>query len=457
MESTIGPESCRLYPLRPCGLGTAFVESLTSYTIRLARAHNLMTWRLVVREFAPYFRRGSLLDDRGHCDLFAKVGSSINGLAGLAAEAVDILKVLTGQNDLQNLTLLPIRNILSPRSSVRLRSAWCPKCFQELRDHNLEIYEPLLWHLKAVKLCPVHTGVLLRESCPHCLCKHFPIERDSTPGFCPKCQKWLGVDLVPEVSMNQNATDQRITDDCANLIGSVVSGKCLPSLACLRENLKSVLHFEYGGSVNAFARNACIHHSSLNALLIGPARPGLDTLLQIAIASGFSARTLLGEVKLDSVFKRFSHKVRDKHRSCQKYDWQRILGLIQREITQNNASSSLHSICEDRGWDSGYVAKLTPSAKVLIKLFREKTSKQHRKRVEDEFGNLQVAISCLALLSRYPSYRRLRNALPSPGSLRSPKMVAFRKQLLAKDFMDGIGFDNSFGLTNYGGQSLSGS
>lgn len=35
------PSRSRLYRLAPIGLGTAYVESLTSYIIRLAEAHSL--------------------------------------------------------------------------------------------------------------------------------------------------------------------------------------------------------------------------------------------------------------------------------------------------------------------------------------------------------------------------------------------------------------------------------
>lgn len=53
---TVLPPRSRLYALEPIGVGTPFVESLSSYVIRLADAHAVSVGDLVGRElsrFAP--------------------------------------------------------------------------------------------------------------------------------------------------------------------------------------------------------------------------------------------------------------------------------------------------------------------------------------------------------------------------------------------------------------------
>ena len=41
-----------LYSLAPCGVGTPYVESLSSYVTRLAEAHVVSVWRLILQILA---------------------------------------------------------------------------------------------------------------------------------------------------------------------------------------------------------------------------------------------------------------------------------------------------------------------------------------------------------------------------------------------------------------------
>src|SRR5260370_41745099 len=41
-----------LYALHPCGIGTPYVESLASYVTRLAEAHVVSVWRLILQILA---------------------------------------------------------------------------------------------------------------------------------------------------------------------------------------------------------------------------------------------------------------------------------------------------------------------------------------------------------------------------------------------------------------------
>ena len=54
-ESLAIPPRSRLYQLNPVGIGTTYVESLTSFTNRLAEAHCLLPGILMTREIAIVF------------------------------------------------------------------------------------------------------------------------------------------------------------------------------------------------------------------------------------------------------------------------------------------------------------------------------------------------------------------------------------------------------------------
>jgi TniQ len=68
---------------------------------------------------------------------------------------------------------------------------WCPDCFQECQNSDRDIYEPLLWSLSLVAICPHHDRWLERF-CPHCS-KTQPIFVAKTRvGRCSHCHGRLG-------------------------------------------------------------------------------------------------------------------------------------------------------------------------------------------------------------------------------------------------------------------------
>jgi hypothetical protein len=190
-----------------------------------------------------------------------------------------------------------------------------------------------------------------------------------------------------------------------------------------------------------------MHHSSLNDLLRHLVKPGLDTLLQLAAASTLPVKECVGRTAAVQSSIICAEEISMPRRTCLKYDWQNVSSLIQQEISRDGFCASLRAICSRQGWDSGYVAARRPSlARDLIQRFRVEISKQHQKRENDERGNLQAIISASALFGRFPSHRRLKKVLASPGSLRNPELRAFRKQLLARDFSARIGTDQAVGI-----------
>jgi hypothetical protein len=220
--------------------------------------------------------------------------------------------------------------------------------------------------------------------------------------------------------------------DCMDMIDAVASGRCQPALSTFQSNLRAIVEKDYHGTVAAYARRACMHHSSLNDLLRHLVRPGLDTLLQLAAASSLTVKEFIGQPGAWRRSGVLGTEIRTLRRTCRRYDWKNVSTLIEQEIVRERLCTSLRSICRKQVWDSGYVAaKLPLLARDLIHRFRGETRKRHQKREEDERSNLQATMSCSSLSSEFPSYRRLKKVLITPGSLRNPEIRTLRKQLLA--------------------------
>lgn len=184
------PPRSRLYSLEPIGLGTPEVESLTSYLTRLAHAHCVPLSKLAQLEFAPLFDKSG----RNTMAKFTNNPHNLNGGGEWVAMTLTALGRLTHQQGLQGLTMYPWRHVLAREKLLRLHLAWCPSCYTDWQQSGHTIYNPLLWHLEAVEICPYHRQ-RLGQHCPYPDCqRQLPLINNSgQPGYCPYCQRWLGV------------------------------------------------------------------------------------------------------------------------------------------------------------------------------------------------------------------------------------------------------------------------
>jgi hypothetical protein len=234
------PPRSHLYCLPLIGVGTAEVESATSYLTRLSVAHCVSTWSLLKYEIAPLlFGPDANLRNR-LSELLAAMGSAFNGENDTSRKLVALLSSLTGRDDLGNATMGFCSGFVGPRFLVRVKQAWCGPCLSEWKTNGSEIYYPLLWHLMGVKACPRHQG-FLATACPACNRQFHPLTAHSQIGFCPRCGHWLGttanerVDIRLELA-TEVATAQRISDFLCNGPGKLTTA----SASVFRNNIEQL-------------------------------------------------------------------------------------------------------------------------------------------------------------------------------------------------------------------------
>jgi uncharacterized OB-fold protein len=190
-DSSLPLPVTRLYRLPPIGLGTPMVESLTGYIVRLAEEHCVSAGVLYWKEIKALAGKGNIFTFRVTNDAGYST-HTINGLGSPAADFVRAMETLTGRRDLSYLTLLAWRGILPAHSLLRRCRAWCESCLYAWREVQQPIYQPLLWTLQAVTVCPYHRR-LLRQTCPHCERQIGPLDSRSRPDRCSRC----GQSIVP--------------------------------------------------------------------------------------------------------------------------------------------------------------------------------------------------------------------------------------------------------------------
>lgn len=187
-EVTYSPRS-RLYHLEPIGIGTPYVESLTSYLVRLAHKYRIGTRALVLQEIFPLIKEARKLKDQNPIAWFNSP-KSINGTTSSVKDWVQAVELLTMYRGLSSLTMLAWSNIADQSGLVRKTRAWCPLCYDDWLQNGTVVYEPLIWNLCVITKCPRH-HLNLQNLCSYCRHRIPLLTRLSQPGCCPSCEHRL--------------------------------------------------------------------------------------------------------------------------------------------------------------------------------------------------------------------------------------------------------------------------
>ena len=291
------PARSRLFQLEPRGIGTPYVESLTSYIVRLAKAHCLLPTILITKMIAPHLKQTFVKNctSRSLGILFAKA-KTINGCGDIAQDFVRAITILSHNKNLRYLTLLDWSEILMTKGLFRSHKAWCPVCNQKwLCSSTDNIYEPLIWSIKAVKVCTKH-NTLLSERCSHCSQKIPLLTWRSRNGFCSNCEEPLvnSRNQAPELITNINLKKQ---EWIANSIGKIL--ELTPSLTYpvsknqVKNNLNLAVQVLADGNSATLASSLAVPRNTLWGWCQGKSFPTLDNLLNISFRLNISLADLI--------------------------------------------------------------------------------------------------------------------------------------------------------------------
>jgi transcriptional regulator with XRE-family HTH domain len=189
----------KLYGLNPCEVGNVWTESFTSYINRLGWRHGVAPLVLIQQEIVPILdlEWGKKFTSHNP-SVFRSSAMGLNGSGNFAASWINALSQLTMRSDLSSLTSVWNIGNLPHYGNLRRSPAWCPDCYQEWQKQGVPIYQPLLWMLQAMVICPRHQKRLL-DRCPFCQKTQaiFTSEK-SRLGECTKCARWLGAETEPQ-------------------------------------------------------------------------------------------------------------------------------------------------------------------------------------------------------------------------------------------------------------------
>ena len=297
--STLTPRS-RLYRLAPVGVGTPCVESLTSYLLRLSAAHALTPGTLVTYELFPVLDRPGVVA-RPAATWLWRDGHTLNGTGETAQAALQALARLTQRQDLAYLTVRLWADVLAPLGLLRRTRAWCAACYADWAQTGALIYEPLLWALGSVRVCPQHRCGLTGR-CPYPDCgRVLPVLNPrGRAGWCAACHRYLGL-LPPAAGADREAARQLawhlwVAEMVGQLLAAAPTLLTPPSRQQFASTLTAHMALLTGGGYGcqrAFTRLVGVPDKLLASWRSGEVLPTLDLLLRVCQRLGTTPLCLL--------------------------------------------------------------------------------------------------------------------------------------------------------------------
>ena len=283
------PRPTRLYSLAPIGVGTPMVESLTGYIVRLAEAHCVSAGLLYWKEIRRLAGKGNIFTFRvtngnGYST------HTINGLGAPAADFVRVLEMLTGRHNLHTLTLLTWAQVLPRAALLRRARAWCESCVHAWHQVHQPLYEPLLWTLQAVTVCPYHQRPL-RHVCPHCERPLGPLDWRSRAASCSRCAHTLvppAVAPVHTLPRPELRWATWVASACGELLAAAPQLGCPPARDRLAHTIGRCIAHTSAGNASAFARLLQVGRGDVSRWQRGKAVPRFTLLLRMAYGLGTS-------------------------------------------------------------------------------------------------------------------------------------------------------------------------
>ena len=446
-ERPVLPVHSRLYHLKPVGIGTPYVESLTSYVARLATAHSVHPRNLLAYEVAPYLNALSHPKTeelkRGAMSRLLTMSAVWNGTTASASNMVQGLARLSGRSDLHFLTLLPFAEVFPQRKLLRYSRAWCSRCFETCSEAKSPIYEPLLWCLESVSICHVH-GQRLQLSCPYSDCARTspPLVARSQPGYCPWCNRWLGAPFHWQGSIPSYWVDEEWKQQqwVGMMLGELLAtAPTLPTslhrekaIAIISAFVKETMHGKYAEAAHRLG----LTPSTLRQWIAGKKMPQVRNLLQVCSSLDISLLALLNGTASEAssegshVWKLPASE--PQRRSFRKFDTEALRNVLQEALLKPEVPPlSLSKLAGRLGYHSSFLShhfpELCRSISLSYQAYQAERSQQKFQQRSEEVRQAMLSLHDQGL---YPSIFRLKKVLEKPCILRLPEINHIRKATL---------------------------
>jgi transcriptional regulator with XRE-family HTH domain len=418
----------KLYSLAPAGIGTPWIECLTSYVNRLAWMYRVEPRVLVAQEIVPhlngsYHFRSSLSLLGAFCRSEAM---SINGAGGSAIDWSDTLERLTMRMDLRDLTLRAWAGDIPSQGLLRAAPSWCPVCYHEWQEKGLPIYQPLLWMLQIMTVCLRHRR-RLEVRCPNCRKKQSVIAARTQPGYCTQCMAWLG---MPRSSGTETALDNG-TYDWQQWVLDIIEELRKASAASSFLSWEQIPHglilcSKIVGSTKQLASLAGIPKRLLSSWKNHKQMPSFERMLEFCYALDISPLQLMTAIQDDlneALQSKERHRQpRPRHYAPHPVNREDALALIQAVLDGREAPMGVRQLERRLGLGPRTLVYHFPRECALITdQYQAYRAEQARQRIERGSNEVHQVTLMLYAEGTNPSARQVASRLSDPGVMRTVK------------------------------------
>ena len=356
----------------------------------------------------------------------------------LTIDWVRAVEALTLCCDLHLLTMLSWANVLSPKGLIRRSQAWCPFCYGEWRRDGQAIYNPLVWSLEVVSICPIHSTSLHRQ-CPYEGCKRpLPLlAPGSRLGYCSYCGRWLGrqygeetISVSPYLDQEDLVWQHWVGAKVGELIAVASNLRLPPQKERFAEAVATYLEGVADGNVSAAARKFQVARRTIRDWKKGVQIPQLASILHFCYLCNLSPLRLLTEGLHTADFSSAnrtrsggpSYNAKKHYRS---FDAERLRHALE-EVLQSNEypPPSMSKVAKGLRYDHSFLIKHFPDlCSALSARFEEYRTKLCEEKKRQVICEVRQATLVVHAQGVYPSQVRVRNSLVIPGSMRMPEAL----------------------------------
>jgi DNA-binding phage protein len=352
---------------------------------------------------------------------------SLNGSGNLATTWSALLEQLTSRTDLHLLTSPWWIGDLTMVRNLRASPAWCPACYAKWKQQGLPFYQPLLWMLQVVTICPTHKKPLI-ERCPSCQGKQAVIvSHKAQSGECTKCAVWLGTE-------GHHSLEQPLDDELMNWQEWVVSvlkelrtmsvSSGMFSWKTFFTSLAKAMEQQKGYS--QLARLTGIDRRSLYQWVWSTVTPSLELILKFCYICGTTPIQITANqwapleqaIQADPASRPSPHE----RSPWQRVDVERCQNFIQavldgREQVLSVRQATLRLKCPGRFLQSHFPSECDQ----MTQQYREYRRQQREKYLEGVCEEVRNATVTLHTQGISPTRRKVAALLADPERMRMPE------------------------------------
>ncbi|MGN4633765.1 TniQ family protein [Bacillus cereus group sp. MYBK34-1] len=424
----------QLYGLKPIGINTPYVESLTSYLIRLSEVHQVYPSSLISYVIAPILDKEFIINSatRGG-NRFYDGARTMNSFGSNALDMIDALTSLTEVKQLDVLTLAPMKGVVPSRHLLKNHLSWCSICYEEQLNNKSIIYTPLLWKLKMVNTCSKHKCKLKME-CTSCH-KRIPIlHRKSRNGYCPYCSTWLGTEISIDQDLDYLNIDYKITLMTEKIIRYKEEIANLTNEQQIVKNINYLVNTYEEGNMQRFAKNLNLAKTTLWDWCNGKVLPPLFRVLEICCLFDVSPVSFYIEdisVNKEKVVFNAECHTRETKKRERKFDYDVALSILQKYAQYSDSNISMNVLAKQLGYSKRTLYDHFPN---LCKAISAKNTGVIKEKTTQVYVSncllIYQHVESLMQQGIYPSRRRIEEMANKPGLLKDKKLRDYFKELI---------------------------